>query len=95
MTFIMLRDQQLQLQMQFIEKATNDISTLEIVLFEIQIHRQLTLPRINAGLRAVHSIKGGASLMGFQVLSHLAHCLEDYLIFLKNHNDSLETDPIS
>ncbi|PSO80643.1 MAG: hypothetical protein BRC41_16965 [Cyanobacteria bacterium QH_9_48_43] len=28
-------------------------------------------------LRAAHSIKGGAAMMGFQTLTHLAHRLED------------------
>jgi chemotaxis protein histidine kinase CheA len=89
----MLRDKQLELQMQFLEKATDDLNTLEVVLFEVKLNHQITVPKINAGLRAVHSIKGGAGITGFRVLSHLAHCLEDYLIFLKNQNNCLEIDP--
>ncbi len=89
----MLRDKQLELQMQFLEKATDDLNTLEVVLFEVKLNHQITLPKINAGLSAVHSIKGGAGIMGFRVLSDLAHCLEDYLIFLKNQNNCLEIDP--
>ncbi|GAA6623873.1 Hpt domain-containing protein [Scytonema sp. NUACC26] len=89
----MLRNKQLELQMQFLKKATDDISTLEIILLEIELNHQIALPKINDGLRAVHSIKGSANLMGFRVLSHLAHCLEDYLIFLKERKNYLEIEP--
>ena len=34
-------------------------------------------------MRAAHSIKGGAAMMGFQSLSHLAHRLEDFFKVLK------------
>jgi len=34
-------------------------------------------------LRAAHSIKGGAAMMGFQTLSHLAHRLEDFFKVLR------------
>jgi len=33
---------------------------------------------MDAVLRAAHSIKGGAAMMGFQTLSHLAHRFEDF-----------------
>jgi len=34
--------------------------------------------QMDAVLRAAHSIKGGAAMMGFQTLSHLAHRFEDF-----------------
>jgi len=37
-------------------------------------------------LRAAHSIKGGAAMMGFQTLSHLAHRFEDFFKVLKPRN---------
>ncbi|NJK41742.1 MAG: hypothetical protein HC934_11075 [Acaryochloridaceae cyanobacterium SU_2_1] len=39
--------------------------------------------QLDAVLRAAHSIKGGAALMGFMALSHLAHRMEDFFKVLK------------
>ncbi|GAB1541545.1 hypothetical protein NUACC21_42160 [Scytonema sp. NUACC21] len=88
----MLRDKQLEIQMQFLEKATDHLNTLESVVFEIKLNRQINPQKINAGLRSAHSIKGGAGIMGFQTLSNLAHLLEDSLKFFKNQKNGLEVD---
>ncbi|MEO0947359.1 MAG: hybrid sensor histidine kinase/response regulator [Cyanobacteria bacterium J06641_5] len=39
--------------------------------------------QLDAALRAAHSIKGGAAMMGFQPLSQTAHRLEDFLKILR------------
>ncbi|WP_017652764.1 hybrid sensor histidine kinase/response regulator [Fortiea contorta] len=88
----MLQDKELEIQMQFLEEATDYLNTLEGVLLEINASNRIDLDRINGALRAAHSIKGGAGMMGFRTLSDLAHRLEDSLKVLKTRKNSLEID---
>jgi len=78
--------------MQFLEEATDYLNTLEGVLLEIDKSNRIAPERINAALRAAHSIKGGAGMMRFHALSHLAHRLEDSFKVLKTRKSSLELD---
>ncbi|MEI6443550.1 MAG: hybrid sensor histidine kinase/response regulator [Nostocales cyanobacterium ELA583] len=88
----MTKDKELEIQMQFLEEATDYLNTLEGVLLEIDTSKRIELEHINAAMRAAHSIKGGAAMMGFRVLSDLAHRLEDAFKVLKTQKDSLELD---
>ncbi|MEH2248786.1 hybrid sensor histidine kinase/response regulator [Nostoc sp.] len=88
----MLQDKELEIQMQFLEEATDYLNTLEGVLLEIDTTNRIDLDKINAALRATHSIKGGAGMMGFKSLSDLAHRLEDSFKVLKTKKNSLEID---
>jgi chemosensory pili system protein ChpA (sensor histidine kinase/response regulator) len=88
----MSKDKELEIQMQFLEEATDYINTLEVVLLEIDIHHRIDLDKINGALRAAHSIKGGAAMMGFRALSDLAHRLEDSFKVLKTSKNSLAID---
>ncbi|AUB37035.1 chpA, chemosensory pili system protein ChpA [Nostoc flagelliforme CCNUN1] len=88
----MLQDKELEIQMQFLEEATDYLNTLETVLLEIDTTNRIDLDKINAALRAAHSIKGGAGMMGFRSLSDLAHRLEDSFKVLKTKKNSLEID---
>lgn len=88
----MLQDKELEIQMEFLEEATDYLNTLEGVLLEIDTSNRIDLDKINAALRAAHSIKGGAGMMGFKSLSHLAHRLEDSFKVLKTKKNSLEID---
>lgn len=88
----MSRDKELEIQMQFLEEATDYINTLEGVLLEIDTSRRIELEKINGALRAAHSIKGGAAMMGFKSLSDLAHRLEDAFKVLKTSKNSLVID---
>jgi chemosensory pili system protein ChpA (sensor histidine kinase/response regulator) len=74
-------DREQEIQFQFLDEAQDYIKTLEADLFGLI--NGIDTERINAALRAAHSIKGGAGMMGFPVLSDLAHCLEDALKVLK------------
>ncbi|MBD2437420.1 hybrid sensor histidine kinase/response regulator [Nostoc sp. FACHB-110] len=85
-------DKELEIQMQFLEEATDYLNTLEGVLLEIDTSHHIDLEKINGALRAAHSIKGGAAMMGFRVLSDLAHRLEDAFKVLKTRKSSLEID---
>ena len=88
----MTKDKELEIQIQFLEEATDYLNTLEGVLLEIDTSKRIELEHINAAMRAAHSIKGGAAMMGFRVLSDLAHKLEDAFKVLKTQKDSLELD---
>lgn len=88
----MSKDKELEIQMQFLEEATDYLNTLEGVLLELEGSRSISPEKINAALRAAHSIKGGAAMMGFRALSDLAHRLEDSFKVLKTRKNSLETD---
>ncbi|MFH7028671.1 MAG: response regulator [Heteroscytonema crispum UTEX LB 1556] len=88
----MSQDKELEIQMQFLEEATDYLNTLEGILLEFKANRRIELQKINAALRAVHSIKGGAGIMGFRTMSDLAHRLEDYLKVLKTPKNSLQFD---
>jgi chemosensory pili system protein ChpA (sensor histidine kinase/response regulator) len=88
----MSNQKELEIQIQFLEEATDYVNTLEGVFLDIDTTKRIDLEKINAALRATHSIKGGAAMMGFRVLSDLAHRLEDSLKVLKTRKNSLEID---
>ncbi|MFN5894290.1 MAG: Hpt domain-containing protein, partial [Dolichospermum sp.] len=88
----MTKDKELEIQMQFLEEATDYLNILEGILLGIDSSNYMELEKINAAMRAAHSIKGGAAMMGFSVLSDLAHRLEDAFKVLKTQKNSLELD---
>ncbi|MFM6089157.1 MAG: response regulator, partial [Dolichospermum sp.] len=88
----MTKDKELEIQMQFLEEATDYLNILEGILLGIDSSKPMELEKINAAMRAAHSIKGGAAMMGFSVLSDLAHRLEDAFKVLKTQKNSLEID---
>ncbi|MEO0932747.1 MAG: Hpt domain-containing protein, partial [Cyanobacteria bacterium J06641_2] len=65
----MSQDKEFEIQMQFLEEASDYLNTIEGVLLEIDTSNRIDLEKINAALRAAHSIKGGAAMMGFRSLS--------------------------
>jgi chemosensory pili system protein ChpA (sensor histidine kinase/response regulator) len=74
----MVQDKELEIRLQFLEEATEYLNTIESGMLGLA-SAQADNQRMDAVLRAAHSIKGGAAMMGFQTLSHLAHRLEDFL----------------
>jgi chemosensory pili system protein ChpA (sensor histidine kinase/response regulator) len=79
----MSQDKEREIQMQFLDEANDYFNTLEGVLLEVGGNSRINPDRINGALRAAHSIKGGAAMVGFRELSDLAHRLEDSLKVLK------------
>ena len=88
----MSQDKEFEIQMQFLEEAADYLNTLEGILLEVDASNRITPEKINAALRAAHSIKGGAGMMGFRYLSDLAHRLEDSFKVLKTRKNSVEID---
>ncbi|WP_019508936.1 response regulator [Pleurocapsa sp. PCC 7319] len=78
----MSEDKELQVRLQFLEEAREYIDDMESGLLGLG-SGQVNPQQIDSVLRAAHSIKGGAAMMRFPHLSHLAHRLEDFFKVLK------------
>ncbi|MBW4525633.1 MAG: response regulator [Phormidium tanganyikae FI6-MK23] len=78
----MKQDRELEIRRQFLDEAQEYLDTLDATILGVSNH-PIESAKANAALRAAHSIKGGAGMMGFQVLSELAHRLEDSWKVLK------------
>ncbi|MDJ0844513.1 hybrid sensor histidine kinase/response regulator [Crocosphaera sp.] len=78
----MTQDKEQQIRLQFLTEAQDYLHQLESGLLGAGTHG-LNRSTIDGLLRAAHSIKGGAAMMGFSTLSTLAHRLEDFFKVLK------------
>jgi two-component system, chemotaxis family, sensor histidine kinase and response regulator PixL len=88
-------DKELEIKRQFLDEAQEYLDDLDTAFLGMA-DQKIDPSKINAALRAAHSIKGGAGMMQFTVLSDLAHRIEDSLKVLKIQRDnpfdgSLET----
>ncbi|MGG6237704.1 response regulator [Nodosilinea sp. AN01ver1] len=81
---------ELEIRLQFLDEAQEYLETLGTHLMGLT--QTFEASAINEALRAAHSIKGGAALMGFQLLSDFAHRLEDSLKVLKVQRGKVEVD---
>ncbi len=70
------RDREWEVRLQFLGEAQTYFDTIEAGVLGLAT-QGLDRGRIDCILRAAHSIKGGSAMMGFRVLSDLAHRLED------------------
>ena len=70
-------DQEQQVKLQFLDEATDYLDTIESGLLGLGTGK-VTGKQLDALLRAAHSIKGGAGMMGYTTLASLGHHLEDY-----------------
>jgi len=77
-----MEDKEKEIRLQFLDEANEYLDTLEAALLGVS-NRGVDSHEINGALRAAHSIKGGAALMGYGLTSDLAHRLEDSLKVLK------------
>lgn len=87
----MAYDKELEIRLQFLDETAEYLDTLDDAVMDLSQQR-VDIQKINAAMRAAHSVKGGASMMGFPWLSHLAHRLEDSFKVLKIQKQSLEID---
>ena len=69
----------------FQEEVADHIRTISGLLAE---DRDLDTEEVQDIRRAVHSIKGGASAIGFQQTADLAHAIEDLVDRIEQHEDS-------
>ncbi|WP_373546174.1 response regulator [Chamaesiphon sp.] len=70
-------DREQQIKLQFLDEATDYLDTIESGLLGLGTGK-VTGKQLDALLRAAHSIKGGAGMMGYTTLASLGHHLEDY-----------------
>ncbi len=70
-------DQEQQVKLQFLDEATDYLDTLESGLLGLGTGA-VSDKQLDGLLRAAHSIKGGAAMMGYKTLAGLGHHLEDY-----------------
>ncbi len=70
-------DQEQQVKLQFLEEATDYLDAIESGLLGLGAGA-VTDKQLDALLRAAHSIKGGAAMMGYTTLAGLGHQMEDY-----------------
>jgi two-component system, chemotaxis family, sensor histidine kinase and response regulator PixL len=70
-------DQEQQVKLQFLDEATDYLDTLESGLLGLGTGA-VSDKQLDGLLRAAHSIKGGAGMMGYTTLARLGHHLEDY-----------------
>ena len=82
---------ELEIKQQFLDEAQEYLGTLEAALLGIA-SGQVDAEKINGALRAAHSIKGGAGMMGYSELNRLAHRLEDSFKVLKIQRQQLDID---
>ncbi|MDX2228147.1 MAG: hybrid sensor histidine kinase/response regulator [Leptolyngbyaceae cyanobacterium bins.349] len=82
---------ELEIRRQFLDEAQEYLEALDTAVIGLSDGR-VDIQRINSALRAAHSIKGGAGMMGFQWLSQFAHRLEDAFKVLKTQSQSLAID---
>ncbi len=87
----MPQDKEREIQLQFLEEAQEYLDTIESTLVGLASN-PIDAQQMDAVLRAAHSVKGGAGMMGYQTLSHLAHRLEDSFKVLKAQRNSLAID---
>ncbi|WP_107666897.1 hybrid sensor histidine kinase/response regulator [Cyanothece sp. BG0011] len=73
-----------QVRLNFLEEAEALLDSLESVLLQLSTVA-VEKEHLDLALRAAHSLKGGASMMGFNLLSQVAHRLEDFLKIIRVH----------
>ncbi|MBC7883763.1 MAG: hybrid sensor histidine kinase/response regulator [Anaerolineae bacterium] len=78
-------------RLQFLDEAQEYLRTIEAVLLASK-NASVEVSRIDAALRAAHSIKGGAGMMGFMQLSEASHRLEDAFKIIRARRTVLDTD---
>ncbi len=75
-------DTEQQIRLNFLDEAEEYFDNMETNLLGLA-DTVVDIQKIDIILRAAHSIKGGAAMMGFSNLSKIAHRLEDFLKILR------------
>ncbi len=93
----MSQDKEREIKLLFLDEAQEYLDTLDSAVLGLSGEAQsgggqVDIQKINAALRAAHSIKGGAGMMGYTLLSQLSHRLEDSFKVLKIQHQSIAID---
>ena len=86
------QDKQKQITGYFIDEAEEHLQTIESGLLDLQ-SLMGDAEAVNEIFRAAHSIKGGAAMLGFTSIQHVAHNFEDYFkVIRENTNFQVDQD---
>ncbi|MEA5466305.1 hybrid sensor histidine kinase/response regulator [Leptothoe sp. PORK10 BA2] len=83
-------DKEQQARLTFLAEAETYFNDIETVLLGLTTADDRTA-QINIAMRAAHSVKGTAGMMGFMVLAQVAHHLEDSFKILRARQLSVDT----
>ncbi|MEM9264983.1 MAG: hybrid sensor histidine kinase/response regulator [Cyanobacteria bacterium P01_F01_bin.13] len=86
----MALDKEQQARLTFLAEAETYFGEIEAVLLGLKTAAD-RLSQIDIAMRAAHSVKGTAGMMGFSVLSQIAHSLEDSFKILRARQLSVDT----
>ncbi len=75
-------DTEQQIRLNFLDEAEEYFDRMESTLLGLA-ESAINTEKVDLVLRAAHSIKGGAAMMGFATLSKFAHRLEDFFKILR------------
>jgi two-component system chemotaxis sensor kinase CheA len=80
-----------QFELIFFEEMAEHLEEMESLLLEMNQNDDESdlADKLNAIFRAVHSIKGGSGIFGFDDITHVSHVLENLLDKLRNHQITL------
>lgn len=84
-------DTEQQVRLNFLEEVVDYFDQIETVALKLTT-AELDTAELDRAMRAAHSIKGGAGMMGFVTLSQIAHRLEDFFKILRLRGASLDID---
>jgi chemotaxis family two-component system sensor histidine kinase/response regulator PixL len=80
-----LSDREWEVRLLFLDEVKDFLTDIETEIIGLS-DRGLQKSALDKILRAAHSMKGGAGMMGFMALSELAHQLEDFFKILQTGN---------
>lgn len=88
-----LSDREWEVRLLFLDEVRDFLADIESEVLGLS-DRGLQKSATNKILRAAHSMKGGAGMMGFHALSDLAHRLEDFFKILQANNQTAIADEV-
>jgi chemotaxis protein histidine kinase CheA len=88
----MLKDRELENQINFLEEANGNLNILESIFLELKSNHESYSQNIDLALKVIHSIKAGADIIGFPLLSDFTNRLVDALQDFKKQTNLLEVD---
>ncbi len=86
-------DREQQIKLQFLDEAIDYLDTIESGLLGLGAGK-VDAKQLDALMRAAHSIKGGAGMMGFTTLAGLGHHLEDYFKIIQYGKSAAPDDEV-
>ncbi len=84
-------DFQLELLATFITESSEHLDTFEDALLSIEESNNVE-DNVFKAMRAAHSLKGSASMLGFSEISEFAHKVEDLLSFIRENNKDISKE---